>query len=104
MRTISDTVRLRRVAATLLVAGASSIALDSLLSAARLASPALLIVGDLLGALLLAVGLAFWALSHDRRAGVVIDGKGLLLNLGHSSAFISWDNIERAGCRASARW
>lgn len=59
--------------------------------------PLLLLGVVLLGTLLLAVGLAFWALSADRRAGIVFDAKGILLNLGHSSAFISWQNIERVG-------
>ena len=60
-------------------------------------TPVLLISTILLGALLLAIGLAFWQLSGDRRAGIVFDAKGILLNLGHSSAFISWENIERVG-------
>lgn len=49
------------------------------------------------GVLLLALGVAFWALSGDRRAGVVFDAKGLLLNLGNSASFVEWDNIERLG-------
>jgi hypothetical protein len=57
-----------------------------------------MIVGvELLGLLLLAIGVAFWQMSVDKRAGIVFDAKGLLLNLGHSSAFIAWDNIERVG-------
>ena len=47
--------------------------------------------------LLLAIGIAFWQISVDKRAGIVFDAKGLLLNLGHSSAFVAWENIERAG-------
>jgi len=47
--------------------------------------------------LLMAVGVAFWQLSSDLRAGIVFDTKGLLLNLGQSSAFITWENIERVG-------
>ena len=58
----------------------------------------LMIAGvELLGLLLLAVGVAFWQIGIDKRAGIVFDAKGLLLNLGHSSAFIAWENIERAG-------
>jgi hypothetical protein len=57
----------------------------------------LLIFVELLALLLLAVGIAFWLLAGDRRAGIVFDAKGLLLNLGHSSAFIAWENIERVG-------
>ncbi|MFL5805967.1 MAG: hypothetical protein ACJ8CR_30055 [Roseiflexaceae bacterium] len=51
----------------------------------------------LLALLLLAVGVAFWQIGLDRRAGIVFDAKGLLLNLGHSTAFIAWENIERVG-------
>ncbi|NJO81348.1 MAG: hypothetical protein GFH27_549423n44 [Chloroflexi bacterium AL-W] len=51
----------------------------------------------LLALFLLAIGLAFWQLGTDRRAGIVFDSKGLLLNLGSSSAFIAWENIELVG-------
>jgi hypothetical protein len=51
----------------------------------------------LLALLLLAVGVAFWQIGLDKRAGIVFDAKGLLLNLGHSAAFIAWENIERVG-------
>ena len=37
------------------------------------------------------------AAQQRQRAGIIFDSKGMLLNLGHSSAFISWDNIERVG-------
>ncbi len=57
----------------------------------------LLLSADLLGLLVLAIGLAFWLLSNDYRAGIVFDAKGILLNLGHSAAFIAWDNIARIG-------
>ena len=58
----------------------------------------LMIVGvEVLGLLLLAIGIAFWQMSVDTRAGIVFDAKGLLLNLGHSSAVIAWENIERVG-------
>jgi hypothetical protein len=58
----------------------------------------IMVVGvELLALLLLAVGVAFWQISADKRAGIVFDTKGLLLNLGHSSAFIAWENIERVG-------
>ncbi|NJP04794.1 MAG: hypothetical protein HC837_03745 [Chloroflexaceae bacterium] len=54
----------------------------------------------LLGILLLAIGVAFWQLATDRKAGVVFDTKGVMLNLGHSSAFVSWDTIADVGvCR-----
>ncbi len=55
---------------------------------------------ELLALLGLAVGVAFWLLSTDRQAGIIFDNKGILLNLGHSSAFISWANIERVGVTA----
>lgn len=51
----------------------------------------------LFSAFLLALGISFWLLGRDRRAGVVFDSKGLLLNLGRSTSFVSWDNIERIG-------
>ena len=58
---------------------------------------ALTISTKLLAIILLSLGLAFWLLSGDKRAGVVFDSKGLLLNLGSSSSFIAWENIERIG-------
>jgi hypothetical protein len=60
-------------------------------------SPLLAICIVLLSVVLLALGVAFWLLGGDRRAGVVFDSKGLLLNLGSSASFVSWDNIERIG-------
>jgi hypothetical protein len=58
----------------------------------------IMVVGvELLALLLLAFGVAFWQISADKRAGIVFDTKGLLLNLGNSSAFIAWENIERVG-------
>ncbi len=51
----------------------------------------------LLALLLTAIGIAFWLISTDRQAGIVFDHKGLLLNLGHFSAFIAWENIEQVG-------
>jgi len=58
----------------------------------------IMVVGVLmLALLLLAVGVAFWQIGLDRRAGIVFDAKGLLLNLGHSAAFVAWENIERVG-------
>lgn len=83
--------------------GIVALALGALAAICALAAVLLPIQGPLplaglaLASLLAAVALRFWALSRDRRAGVIVDSKGLLLNLGHSSAFISWANIERAG-------
>ncbi len=52
------------------------------------------------GAIFLAVGIAFWELSLDKRAGIVLDRKGLMLNLGHSASFVAWDNVAEVGlCR-----
>jgi hypothetical protein len=51
----------------------------------------------LLAFLLLAIGVAFWQIGLDKRAGIVFDTKGILLNLGHSAAFIAWENIEAVG-------
>ncbi len=59
--------------------------------------PALVIGGTLLAALLLAIAASFWMLATDRRAGVILDRKGLSLNLGYSSAFVSWENIAAVG-------
>jgi hypothetical protein len=52
---------------------------------------------ELLALLMLAIGIAFWQIGIDKRAGVVLDEKGIVLNLGHSSSFIAWENIERVG-------
>jgi hypothetical protein len=47
--------------------------------------------------LLLSVGIAFWQLATDKRAGVLLDKKGIMLNLGHYAAFVAWDNITALG-------
>ncbi len=49
------------------------------------------------GAMFLAIGIAFWELGLDQRAGIVLDRKGMMLNLGHSSAFVAWDNVAEVG-------
>lgn len=46
---------------------------------------------------ILALGIVFWLLGTDSRAGVVFDTKGLMLNLGHSAAFVTWENIAAVG-------
>jgi hypothetical protein len=118
MRTTFNRVRLRRTALLLIGMGSSSIVIGAGLFAEHLtralltlgaciAGPCslaayltqnMLMLGACLTALpLFAAGLAFWTLSRDRQAGVIVDDKGLLLNLGQSSAFISWSNIERVG-------
>lgn len=60
-------------------------------------SPVLPAIGLILATLLLAVGVTFWLLAHDRSSGITFDRKGLSLNLGHSVAFIAWDNIAAMG-------
>jgi hypothetical protein len=97
MRITPNHPRLRLVAL-----GCWAISGWSIIQGGRLAGArpvlSLMIVGvELLGLLLLAIGVAFWQMSVDKRAGIVFDAKGLLLNLGHSSAFIAWENIERVG-------
>lgn len=57
----------------------------------------LLIAMALTGVIAFALGIAFWLLGTDRRAGIVFDSKGLTLNLGHSAAFIAWENIAAVG-------
>ncbi len=97
MRITPNLPRLRVVALGCWALGAWCVVYGSRLVATQPAIT-LLIVGVLLLALLLiAIGVAFWQLSNDQRAGIVFDTKGLLLNLGHSSAFIAWNNIERVG-------
>lgn len=60
--------------------------------------PLLLPVAQTLASLLiLAVGIAFWQLATDPQAGVVLDKKGMMLNLGHYAAFIDWDNVAEIG-------
>lgn len=47
--------------------------------------------------ILLALGIAFWQLGTDQRAGVQFDTKGMMLNMGHYAAFVGWDNISAMG-------
>ncbi len=60
-------------------------------------TPLLTVAVVLISVVLLAVGIAFWQLATDKRAGVVLDTKGLMLNLGHSAAFVAWENIADVG-------
>lgn len=48
-------------------------------------------------ALIFAIGISFWLLGTDRRAGVILDSKGVMLNLGHSASFVGWENIAEIG-------
>jgi hypothetical protein len=100
MRIAPNHPRLRAIALGCWALGAWWIIQIGLLSPAFF-STWMVVLMALAGALLLALGVAFWALGGDRRAGVVFDSKGLLLNLGNSASFVSWDNIERLG--ASSR-
>ena len=118
MRTTFNRARLRKIALVLLILGGCFIVIGAGLFARLLAEPVLRAISYLFGASLppiylahnvlalgaflsalplFAAGLAFWTLSRDRQAGVTIDRKGLLLNLGQSSAFVAWSNIERVG-------
>ncbi|MBC8159988.1 MAG: hypothetical protein H7Z42_02120 [Roseiflexaceae bacterium] len=89
--------RLRVVALVCWGLGALCFIRGGALSMEAPALVALTISTTLLGIILLALGVAFWLLGTDRRAGVVFDSKGLLLNLGSSTAFIAWEDIERVG-------
>jgi hypothetical protein len=63
----------------------------------HVSGPVLTISIIMLACILTAVGIAFWPLSRDRRAGIMLDSKGMLLNLSHCAAFIAWENIEQIG-------
>lgn len=89
--------RLRIVALAAWLAGAYCLTRNGMFSLSAPALIALTISMQLLGFILIALGVAFWLLSADQHAGVVFDSKGLLLNLGNSSSFIAWETIERAG-------
>lgn len=96
MRIAPDRPRLRLVALSCWAIGGWWL-LQTCLLAPVCATPLLAAASIILGAMLLATGTAFWLLANDRRAGVSFDRKGLSLNLGHSSAFVSWDNIAALG-------
>ena len=71
--------------------------------AQQVSGPVLTISIIMLACILAAVGIAFWPLSKDRRAGVMLDSKGMLLNLSHRAAFIAWENIEHIGISKQRR-
>lgn len=99
MRIAPDHPRLRIVAVACWALGAWLIIQSpqiALVSQQRLLSAATFVAA----VLLFAIGVTFWLLGTDRRAGVVFDAKGLMLNLGHSAAFISWENIADVGVSA----
>lgn len=97
MRISPNHSRLRVVSLACWATGAYCLVRGGNLSVPAPAMLALTISTQLLALLLLALGVAFWLLSADSHAGVVFDSKGLLLNLGSSSSFIAWENIERVG-------
>jgi hypothetical protein len=100
MRIIPNLSRLRVIALGCWVVSSWCIVYGGSLFAGHTATMLLMLCIELLGLLGLAVGVAFWLLSTDQQAGITFDKKGLLLNLGHSSAFINWANIERVGVTA----
>jgi hypothetical protein len=100
MRILPNQSRLRVIALGCWVVSCWCIVYGGSLFAGHPAAILLTICVVLLEFFGLAVGVAFWLLSSDRQASITFDSKGMLLNLGHSSAFISWANIERVGVTA----
>ena len=97
MRIIPNQPRLRVIALGCWVLSGWCIVYGGRLFAGHTATLLLMLCITLLGLLALAVGVAFWLLSSDQQAGITFDSKGMLLNLGHSSSFINWADIERIG-------
>lgn len=97
MRIIPNQPRLRVIALGCWVLSSWCIVYGGSLFAGHTATMLLVLCIELLASLGLAVGVAFWLLSSDRQASITFDSKGMLLNLGHSSSFISWANIDRVG-------
>src|SRR5579859_2092829 len=97
MRITPNHPRLRSVALSCWIVGAWLMMHGTIATSNPLSTALLEINTNLLALFILATGIVFWELSTDRRAGIVFDSKGLLLNLGHSSAFVAWSNIERIG-------
>lgn len=96
MRTNPDHTRLRTVAIVCWLIGGWWI--THLTHLYTLDAPSSLLVAKIIASIILAaVGIAFWQLGTDRRAGIVLDPKGMMLNLGHYAAFVSWDNIAAMG-------
>jgi hypothetical protein len=96
MRITPNHPRLRATAIACMIFGAWALLKSSQIATAGY--PAILAVAiDIAAILCLAIGITFWLLGTDRRAGVVFDSKGLMLNLGHSAAFVSWQNIASVG-------
>jgi hypothetical protein len=97
MRIIPNQPRLRAIALGCWVLSGWCIVYGGSLFAGPTTTLLLVLCIELLALFGLAVGVAFWLLSSDRQASITLDSKGMMLNLGHSSAFISWANIERLG-------
>ncbi len=102
MRITPDHPRLRIVAIFAWLFSACLIVQVALLTPAN-AQHVLLVAIMIAAIVLLAVGVAFWVLGTDTRAGVVFDAKGIMLNLGHSAAFVSWDQIGAVGVSRQRR-
>src|SRR4051794_28673283 len=100
MRITPNLSRLRVIALGCWMLSSWCIVYGGSLFAGHMATMLLMFCIELLALLGLAVGVAFWLLSSDRQSGITFDSKGMLLNLGHSSSFISWANIERVGVTA----
>jgi hypothetical protein len=96
MRITPSHPRLRVTAIASMIFGAWALLQSSKIATSSY-SMLLIIAIDIAAILCLAIGVAFWLLGTDRRAGVVFDSKGLMLNLGHSAAFVSWQNIAGVG-------
>lgn len=96
MRVLPDYYRLRAVALGCWIIAALCIVQLGIATADTISS-ILVICIILLSTILLALGISFWLLGSDRRAGVLFDSKGLLLNLGNSASFVGWDNVETIG-------
>lgn len=101
MRIAPNHSRLRLVALACWAFGAWWMLQPLLLLAARGRSSALALAVIALAVLLFAIGAAFWLLAADRRAGISFDRKGVALNLGHSAAFVGWENIASLGVSRS---
>jgi hypothetical protein len=96
MRILPNHRRLRMVAIVCWALGAWWLLQPQLLQRFGL-PPILGAWGLVLASLILATGAAFWLLATDRRASVIVDRKGLALNLGYSAAFVGWDNLAALG-------
>lgn len=102
MRLIPNHLRLRIIALSAWVIGGWWLLQPGIIAQLNLPR-SLAASGALIGVLVLAIGVAFWLLAADRRAAIIFDSKGLMLNLGHSAAFVAWENIAAVGVSNSRR-